>query len=105
MTTSETAELIERYVCARIAVELALEAGMLAELDRLNATAKALRTRVEQALSLGSELTWAHLLTLQSLRAPRTEHFTDEYGRAAVRYLDDDLALGIAAGSEFLRRD
>ena len=33
---------------------------------------------------------------------PRTETFTDAAGRPAVRYLDDDEALGIAAGSELL---
>lgn len=32
----------------------------------------------------------------------KTERFTDEHGRAAVRYLTDDAELGIAAGSEFL---
>ena len=32
----------------------------------------------------------------------KTELFVDEYGRNAVRYLEDDTDLGIAAGSEFL---
>lgn len=33
---------------------------------------------------------------------PRTETFTDAAGRPAVHYLEDDVALGIAAGSELL---
>ena len=33
---------------------------------------------------------------------PRTETFTDAAGRPAVRYLEDDVAVGIAAGSELL---
>ena len=71
MTAAEKAELIERYVCARIAVELAYQAGPLdfRELDRLTTTASALRTRVEQALDLGSELAMTYLLTLQRLRS------------------------------------
>ena len=72
MTASETAELIERYVCARIAVELALQAGSLDELDRMKDAAVALRTRLEQALDLGSELAWKYLITLQSLRDAET---------------------------------
>ena len=36
------------------------------------------------------------------LSLPRTETFTDAAGRPAIRYLDDDVALGIAAGSELL---
>lgn len=33
---------------------------------------------------------------------PATETFTDAHGRPAVRYLTDDTAHGIAAGSEVL---
>jgi hypothetical protein len=31
-----------------------------------------------------------------------TERFTDSHGRAALRYLTDDPAAGVAAGSELL---
>ena len=45
---------------------------------------------------------WDGVTCEECLSPTRFEYFTDDHGRAAVRHLEDDTELGVAAGSEFL---
>lgn len=75
----ETAEAIERYVCARVAVELAYKAGPVTFDDRealngLEGNAARTRADLERALGLGIELTAAYIATLRALRTDSAAH-------------------------------